>query len=520
MVVPAAEASPFSSCSRFPGTFFRASPLPLRSRGTASPRAPRAAAPTLASLSSLRPPSRRANHLRPKLLRTLTPPPPPLPVPEAPQAPVGGSGGETGRALAEEGDHRDLQLPLLPPSDAVPADGHAFVLEEGESALVVRHRVGYPRPFHQRDVPRLLLQLSVYLVGLVAVQTVCAVWLFGGTNFGDGRSGDAATSAATGRAAPGKGEQAGPEVAEHEPEFGRMVSAIQAMAREARAAEAREASEKDDVSASRGDIMDEVNRRLGRRKKRMPRVHVDAKALRGDGGKSYRTPPKGFNGSKYYAAATRDPGKGESQLIGLDSDFREPPQLHALRKSKAHGYKGPEEETASSRDLLFSDFKNSQAFGNLNGSDQGNIKKSSSACSAGIDRSLNNPMPQDLVEDGSPFGEGFHCKQTDISSNSSGRVSETKNTGLPHSRSFLGKTSSTNRGSYTGTVPDKKTEDRHLDEKAEDSRSDAINKLWWLKLPHVLRVQPQRVQGPLFFEVGIKFGRRKSVIHYCFRRSC
>lgn len=321
MVAPSATLRP--SPRFFSGALLPSPPHSLRRKRSsiAIPRAHRAAAPPPSPLPSLRPPNRRPNHLRRKLLRTLTPPPL-HPVPEPPQAPLeqGGGGWEASDALVEEGDPRELQLPLLPLSHENTTDGYALVVEEKELSLLLRHEVRdqgplFPKAHDQRDIPRMLLELSVYLVGLLAVQTLCAVCLFGGVVSEEGKSDGTAANAMVGEV---KGAE--PEVRDGEVEFERTVVAIQAMAREARAAEARNALEKGGVSGLRGDIMDEVNRRLGRLAKKTPRVYLDMKALsnalaKGNANKARRTPAKGFNSSKGSAASTRNLSNGTTFLV-------------------------------------------------------------------------------------------------------------------------------------------------------------------------------------------------------------
>ncbi|MQL97963.1 hypothetical protein Taro_030678, partial [Colocasia esculenta] len=501
-----------SSSRFFSGTLLPSSPLSLRPKccSVAILGDPRAAAPPPAPLPSLRPSTRRRNHLRRKLLETLTSLPP-HPVPQAPQAPVGG--GEGSHSPVEEVVPEGLQLPLLPLSHEDPADGYALVVEERESALLLRQEVlesssPFPEAPIQRDVPRLLLELSVYLVGLLAVQTVCAVWLFGGVIVEEGKSAKTAANATVGEV---KG--AGPEVWEREVEFERTVAVIQAMAREARATEAREAGKKDEVSALRGDIMGEVNRRLGRLAKRTPRVYLDAKALsdklvKGNDGKVGRAPAKGFNGSRSSAASTRDLKNGAylaherlqiilsinafilggSQQIDRDGHFKKPPKVHARSQSSTS-----EMVADGSRDPLVSDLKNSHSSGDLSTSDQGIFGKSRDDLTIGTDRTWKDPVSLELDEHSSPFDEVMHQKQTHRSKKASGVSSKIKKAGTPDSQHSLGEkhvSASIHRHSHTTTeiVSGKKTKNKNLRKKKEDSQFDALNQLWWLKLPYVLAI--------------------------------
>lgn len=205
-----------------------------------------------ASLPSLRRPPRRVNRLRPKLLETLTPSSPPLTVLEADPSP----GEREGEYVQPE----ELQF-----------DGHSLALEFAESRAVRAE---------QGDAVGAFLLRSLFLVGFVTLQVACAAWFFSPADSKEKRAVDnGAPSAVNNGMAPGEGKEADLQFGEREVEFRRMVSAIQAMAKEARAAEARKASEKGGDEGPRGDIMEEVNQRVGKVRKRLPRIHRDAKAF-------------------------------------------------------------------------------------------------------------------------------------------------------------------------------------------------------------------------------------------------
>ncbi|CAA7399903.1 unnamed protein product [Spirodela intermedia] len=250
IVAMAAEGRALPAAIRFAAAPRR--PIPFRSKRLAVLRS--VAGGAAASLPSLRRPARRTNRLRPKLLETLTPSsPPPQTVPEADPSP-----GE--RGVGEDAQTVELQV-----------DGHSFTMEFAESRAVRAE---------QGDAVGAFLLRSLFLVGFVTLQVACATWFFSSADGKEKRAVDnGAPSAVDNAAVLGQGKEGDLQLGEREVEFRQMVSAIQAMAKEARAAEARKASEKGGDEGPKGDIMEEVNQRVGKVRKRLPRVHRDAKAF-------------------------------------------------------------------------------------------------------------------------------------------------------------------------------------------------------------------------------------------------
>ncbi|CAA6663439.1 unnamed protein product [Spirodela intermedia] len=174
-------------------------------------------------------------------------------------------GSEADPSPGERGVGEDAQTVELQ------VDGHSFTMEFAESRAVRAE---------QGDAVGAFLLRSLFLVGFVTLQVACATWFFSSADGKEKRAVDnGAPSAVDNAAVLGQGKEGDLQLGEREVEFRQMVSAIQAMAKEARAAEARKASEKGGDEGPKGDIMEEVNQRVGKVRKRLPRVHRDAKAF-------------------------------------------------------------------------------------------------------------------------------------------------------------------------------------------------------------------------------------------------
>ncbi|KAG6764933.1 hypothetical protein POTOM_032422 [Populus tomentosa] len=200
--------------------------------------------PLLCSTTSTSFPSKRIkrkNHLRPKILKTLTKPFPTAPLPQKETTPI------------QDDTFYDTPLKETLSSEELEADKvDEFNVSETVSSAVE----------HSGSVGKIsvkpVLKYSGYFLGVLLFQTICAVWLFGNTD-SDGKE----------RNFNEKGnvllDVNGNEVYVNEGELEKKISEIKVMAREARERERRELIEGD----KRSELEKEIGARLVRLEKRL-----------------------------------------------------------------------------------------------------------------------------------------------------------------------------------------------------------------------------------------------------------
>ncbi|WOL03307.1 hypothetical protein Cni_G12027 [Canna indica] len=408
------------------------------------------------SLPSPKPRTKRPNHLRRKTLfrephPLQSPPPPPLQPPPPPD--------DLEVVFLEE-----KVVSVVREVEEMAAPG---VVDETTVAAVGVDPLASAADL--RSLPREVLGIVLRFAALLAVQTVVAVWFFGGFGGEEGsRAGEQGLLKETAREAS------------EELELEKKVSEIRAMAKEARETERRELAE------DSGGIKGEVDKRLGRFRKSATKVILDEDGFslslpvstkklneRVDGEKldskqkigteklsSKRkvgflksikktgSIPKGFNGSRNNEKR----GKGGIEQIDGEASHS---QHHDQGDLRAHA--SPIQETVGSRnsdhhihasrfledneDLLSYRETNSISYDDqvsLKALNEGNSAKATGASSSDTEKSnhkLRRNLPKELLE----------C------------------------RSFV-------------------NED-------ESNYSDALNKPWWMKLPYVLAILLRRGPG-------------------------
>ncbi|XP_030475676.1 uncharacterized protein LOC115692854 [Syzygium oleosum] len=477
---------------------------PRPARATASPPQPRLTAAARKPLKL----TKRRNHLRPKILRTLAKPyAPPIRAPEEPPS--------------------DAVVPAPSPETLIglfeaesPAE-EASPVSESVGVGVGPEHGGVAGKFSARSV----IKFGAYLVVVFLFQTICAVWVFG-SNGSDstGESEERTLVNGKGRAVSGKFSSRTRNVVYlDESDLEKRIEEIRSMAREVRRREKRGPKRDDTGDGESGDgdddddgeaiaesrtamIEKEIGSRLDKLQKKLGPVRKSpglSKKVPLEGASSlmfkkklkFRSPlvekpsanPKGFQGLQDNGKTKKKNSSevnGEGQNGGLN---------HGVTES-SNGEKWEELVDGKGRGGLSNDIKRE-----------------------GDETMVFKEMQDDLHNDGVGEEQSFPRvdeevgdtrSRTGIVEEASGKrnsigganLRTTGNSRLQSSRSFgdekqqevTKRSAGQDVKSINGTLKREEIKATSMSKRVEDKQSDKIQEFWWLKLPCVFAILMRR----------------------------
>ncbi|KAB2599401.1 hypothetical protein D8674_009672 [Pyrus ussuriensis x Pyrus communis] len=464
-----------------------------------------------ASVSVPSKPTRRRNHLRPKILKTLTRPYPPPKTPLLPELPPTEPVIPTESPVTPSENDSNTEL-SSDRSDVVAAEGNK--VEELSVSVATPEQNGIVGKFSAKSV----LKFGAYLVGAYLFQAFFTVWLLGNDN-PDQETGKSKTlSKSKGKALYSNvGSELGNVIYLDEIQLDERIEEIRAMAREARKSEKRELKkgsigDEDDVSDARNRIG--IEKEVGERLVRLQRsLNSKREKLQG---------PYVSNMEKNENVEAGNSKEEDGTLL-----FKKKVKFKAEAKSNPKGFGGLDEHGESRRIKRGSGGVDTVAGDASVGSDGKELldsdndeNRQKSDIGQGVSKTVEDE-PKLLQNDGKHLEKGTRSTDSgkDIGAGTiepqNGTVQKTRrgksSEGVKSRKSrALGKKKSPSKKeiqettiksgdnaalSVNGSSKNKEAEKEPVANKVSGNRSKNDIDPWWLDLPYVLVIMIRRGSG-------------------------